>query len=77
MSPHFGAGNILIAEGADLVNAEDGRIKERQDCLVLEVGKGLDKIPDFFLRRKIGPAGGKSAYRELSGSQGLCRMSER
>ena len=49
MYAHGRTADILIAERADLTNPEPGRIQERQDRLVLKIGKRLDKKPDLFL----------------------------
>ena len=51
MYAHGRTADILIAERADLTNPEPGRIQERQDRLVLKIGKRLDKKPDLFLCR--------------------------
>lgn len=67
MDAHGGAGNVLIAEGTDLADTEASGIHEGEDRLVFEVGKGVDKIPGFFLRRDIRQIGIKPAQGKLGG----------
>lgn len=67
MYAHGGPADILVAEGAGFANPESGRIQERENRLVLEVGKRLDKIPDLILCRHKGKVGIKSAHRKLCG----------
>lgn len=71
MYAHGRAADILVAEGAGFANPQPGRIQERKNRLVLEVGKRLDKIPDLILCRNKRKVGIKSAHRELCGIPGF------
>lgn len=71
MDPHGRTADILVTECTDLANAKAGGIHEGENCFVFEIGKGLDKRPDFFLRGDIGKVGIKSAHRELGVIPGL------
>lgn len=65
MYAHGSSADILVAESADFSNPKPGRIQERENCLVLKVGKRLNKIPDFFLRRNKRKVRIKFPHREL------------
>ena len=76
MDPHGGTADILIAQGADFADTKPGGIHEGEDRFMLEVGKGLDKIPGIFLGRDIRKVSIKPANRELGRVPGFMQNIE-
>ena len=76
MDPHGGPADILIAQGTDFADPKPGGIHEREDRFMLEVGKGLDKIPGIFLGRDIRKVSIKPAHRELGRIPGFMQNIE-
>ena len=64
---HVRAGNIVIAEGADLADAETGGVHEGKKRLMFEVRAGMDKKGHLLLGRDKGKKFVKSAHGELGG----------
>lgn len=71
MDAHGGTADILITEGTDFPHPKAGRIHKRKNRLMFKVGKGLDEIPGFLLRRDIRKIGIESAHGKLRGIPGL------
>ena len=68
---HVRAGDIVIAEGADLADAETGGVHEGKKRLMLEVRAGMDKKGNLLLGRDEGEEFIKPAHRELGRVPGL------
>ncbi len=62
---HLLAADILIAEAADLADAQAGRIHEGNHGFVFDVRHGGDELPDLFLGRDIGKVFIKPTHRKL------------
>lgn len=70
---HMCAVNILITEAADFTDTQAGGIHKSGHGLLLEVGHGRDKTPDFILGRDKGEMGIKPAERELGRVPGFMK----
>ena len=68
---HVRAGDIVIAEGTDLADAETGGVHEGKKRLMLEVRAGMDKKGNLLLGRDKGEEFIKPAHRELGRVPGL------